>query len=97
MAELRDREAQWIARRILQLTGAIGNAPLPLTGRGEASGELTARDAEFRDVIILFRASTDIPRYEDALRSAGVEYVVSGRGFTAQGNSGPGAPVARVG
>ena len=32
--------------------------------------------------MLLFRASTDIPRYEDALRQAGIPfYVVSGRGF----------------
>jgi ATP-dependent helicase/nuclease subunit A len=74
--ELRDREAAWIARRILQLTGAIDGAPLAV-----AEGDGT-RPATFRDVILLFRASTDIPRHEHALRAAGIPfYVVSGRGF----------------
>ncbi len=72
---LREREASWIARRILQLIGRLG-PPLVL-----ADGEAT-RPAGFGDIIVLFRASTDIARYETALRQAGVPYyTVSGRGF----------------
>ncbi len=77
--ELRDREAAWLARRILQLTGALGGAPLALTVPGDPP---TTRPATYRDMILLFRASTDISRHENALRAAGIPfYVVSGRGF----------------
>lgn len=80
VAELRDREAAWIARRILQLTGHLDEAPLAI--KDEKADSLCTRPASFKDIILLFRASTDIPRYEDALRQAGVPfYVVSGRGF----------------
>jgi len=80
-AALRDREATWIARRILQLTGRLGEPALLLT-REDEEGNLLLEDADFSDVIFLFRASTDIARYEEALRGAGVpHYVISGRGF----------------
>ncbi|MHB0939183.1 MAG: UvrD-helicase domain-containing protein [Armatimonadota bacterium] len=80
-ASLRDREAAWIARRILQLTGRLGEPALQLT-REDEEGNLQAKDADFGDVILLFRASSDIARYEEALRKAGVpHYVISGRGF----------------
>lgn len=80
-ASLRDREAAWIARRILQLTGRLGEPALQIT-REDEHGNLRAEDANFGDVILLFRASTDIARYEEALRKAGVpHYVISGRGF----------------
>ncbi len=82
-SELRTREACWIARRILQLTGRSGTAALQVTRAPEHADDAPApRDATFGDIILLFRASTDIPRYEDALRRAGIPlYVVSGRGF----------------
>ncbi len=81
IAELRDREAAWIARRILQLTGRLDAPALEITA-GEEQGTLSTRPAEYKDVVLLFRASSDIPRYEDALRQAGIPfYVVSGRGF----------------
>jgi ATP-dependent exoDNAse (exonuclease V) beta subunit len=80
-ATLRDREARWIARRILQLTGKLSEPALPIT-REDEDGNQHTEDADFGDVIILFRASTDIARYEEALRQAGVpHYVISGRGF----------------
>ena len=79
--ELRDREARWIARRILQLTGTLGEKTLPVAAVNE-DGEPCQRAATFGDFIILFRASSDVPLYEDALRRAGIPYyVVSGRGF----------------
>lgn len=83
VAALRDREANWIARRILQLTGANDSPALQVTHGGKgADVPLVAKDATFGDMIVLFRASTDIPLYEDALRKAGIPfYVVSGRGF----------------
>lgn len=80
-AELREREAGWIARRILQLTGATGEAALQVAGEDEEGAPL-ARPARFGDIILLFRASTDIDLYAHALREAGIpHYVVSGRGF----------------
>lgn len=80
---LRDREAAWIARRIQQLTGQLGEAPLSITvAPATADGLPTARPAQYGDVMVLFRASFDIPRYEHAFRAASVPYyVVSGRGF----------------
>ena len=80
---LRDREAQWIARRILQLTGRLDAPALPVTRKPDSPDALPeARPLDFGDIIILFRASTGIPRYEEALRLAGIPlYVVSGRGF----------------
>ena len=77
--ELRDREARWIARRILQLTGKCdGSEALRLS---DAQGD-DARVARFADIMLLFRASTDIPLYEQALREADIPfYTVSGRGF----------------
>jgi len=75
---LRDREAQWIARRILQLTGRLDEPALPVA----ATEEGTTRSLDFGDVILLFRSTSAIPRYEEALRQAGIPlYVVSGRGF----------------
>ena len=80
-ATLRDREARWIARRILQLTGRLGGEALRIT-REDEDGNLHAENADFGDIILLFRVSTDIARYEEALRQAGVpHYVISGRGF----------------
>jgi len=81
--EAREHEAAWVARRMLQLTGKLGNAPLHLTEKRENPEDpITTRPASFRDILLLFRASTDIPRHEYALRQAGIPYyVVSGRGF----------------
>jgi len=82
-AALRDREAAWIARRILQLTGKLGEPALQITDRrDDPDAPLKTHAASYQDIILLFRAATDIPRYEDALRQAGIPYyVVSGRGF----------------
>jgi ATP-dependent helicase/nuclease subunit A len=77
-AMLRDREANWLARRILQLVGCLDAPPLTVADPTAPSG----RPARFGDVLVLFRASTDLPLYEDALRHAGIPVlVVSGRGF----------------
>lgn len=82
-AARRDHEAQWIARRILQLTGQCDMPALQVTAKSDdAAAPPLARPAAFGDVLLLFRASTDIALYEDALRRAGIPYyVVSGRGF----------------
>ncbi|MHB9026821.1 MAG: UvrD-helicase domain-containing protein [Armatimonadota bacterium] len=82
-ATLRDRETAWIARRILQMVGAFGDSPLQITLRQtDPSAPPASRPLTFGDIILLFRASPDIPRYEEALQQAGIPYyVVSGRGF----------------
>ncbi len=75
---LRTREADWIARRILQLTGRTDAPALPV----DAPESDERKNANFGDIIVLFRTSTEIPLYAQRLRAAGVPvYVVSGRGF----------------
>ena len=78
----RDQEAAWMARRILQVTGVLGEA-LPVTEKSAApDAPPQTRPAAFRDIIILLRSFRDMPRYAEALRQAGVPlYVVGGRGF----------------
>ncbi len=79
---MREREAAWIARRILQITGRIGAQPLQLTGRAEEQGELTAVSTDYRDVIMLFRSASNIDIYERALRETGIPYyTVRGKGY----------------
>ncbi|HOS43144.1 MAG TPA: 3'-5' exonuclease, partial [Armatimonadota bacterium] len=75
---LRTREADWIARRILQVTGRYGEPAL----RVEDADTHDGRDAHAGDILVLFRSSAEIPLYAGRLRAAGVPvYVVSGRGF----------------
>lgn len=83
VAELRDQEAQWISRRILQMTGALGNEAMQVTAAHAPTDETcTGRPVQYGDIILLFRASTDIALYEDALKHAGIPYyTVSGQGF----------------
>jgi ATP-dependent helicase/nuclease subunit A len=72
----REQEAQMIARRICEMTGASGGAPMMLTEKGKE------HPAGFKDILILSRATSDIQIYEDALRECNVPYyTVSGRGF----------------
>jgi ATP-dependent helicase/nuclease subunit A len=74
----REREARVIARRICELTGRSGNAPMMLTEKG------AERAAQFKDILMLFRATSDIQIYEDALSDHDVPYyTVRGRGFFA--------------
>jgi len=72
----REREAQVIARRIAEMTGMTGAPPMELT-EGDRS-----RPVRCRDIMILFRATSDIQMYEDALADRGLPYyTVKGRGF----------------
>jgi len=72
----REREAQLIARRISEMTGAAGASPMELTEDGKS------RPVRFGDIMILFRATSDIQIYEDALAAEDIPYyTVSGRGF----------------
>jgi ATP-dependent helicase/nuclease subunit A len=78
-AARRRREGDWIAGRITQLLTA--GAPV----RDKQTGEITHRPVEPREIVILFRAMSDVRYYEEALRRHGVDYyVVGGRAFFAQ-------------
>ena len=72
-----DRAPHPAIDRTARRASAAGDGAKPQRGRtpGGAGGG-------FRRCDILFRASTNIPLYEEALRRAGIPYyVVSGRGF----------------
>jgi ATP-dependent helicase/nuclease subunit A len=78
----RRREGDWIARRITQLLG--DNVPR-VHLRNAATGKYELRPLKKRDIVILFRAMTDVRFYEEALRQYGLDYyVVGGRAFFAQ-------------
>ncbi len=73
-AEARDEEAAWIAARI-QLMVAQQEA-LILDDAGQPV------PVRYGDIALLFRAMTDVKRYEQALRSRGIPFtVLSGAGF----------------
>ncbi len=72
--EARIWEAQWIARRLLQLkeSGA----------RVWDKAEQCYRPFEFRDAAVLFRSTTQLPLYEAEFKKAGLPYLtISGRGY----------------
>src|SRR5262245_19867186 len=78
----RRREGEWIASRLTQL---LGDGVQRIRERDPASGEFRLRQASRRDIVILFRAMTDVRYYEEALRRHGLDYyVVGGRAFFAQ-------------
>ncbi len=78
----RRREADWIARRLKQLL--TDGLPQRLECDG-GTGDLPARTVQPRDIVILFRAMTDVRYYEEVLRARGLDcYVVGGRAFFAQ-------------
>jgi ATP-dependent helicase/nuclease subunit A len=74
--ERRQREAEFIAQRIRELTAP--DTPVRVwDNKAEAWRAPTCRD-----VAVLFRAMSNAHLYEEALRNAGVPYVlVGGRGF----------------
>lgn len=79
-AEQRQIEAEWIARRIRELVDSqtplipVENADTP-----------TLRPVEYGDIVLLFRAFTNVDLYEQALEANGVEYyVVGGKAFYGQ-------------
>ncbi len=77
----REREADWIARRISEL---LTGSRQVIADRQPAGGE-ALRSAEPGDIAILFRALTDVEIYEEALRNHGIEYyLVGGHAFYAQ-------------
>lgn len=78
----RSREAEWISRRIKQLLADPTPRIRVMARKGEKP-EL--RPVQAGDIVILFRALSDVQLYEEALRKAGLEsYLVGGRAFYSQ-------------
>lgn len=78
----RGREAEWIARRIRQLL-ADPTPRIRVSARKGEQPEL--RRVQAGDIVILFRALSDVQLYESALRQAGLEYyLVGGKAFYSQ-------------
>ena len=79
----RQREAQWIARR---LRGLLDEAPQIIWDEAAGAGEEPrTRRLRAGDVAILFRALTDVQYYEAALQEQDIEYyLVGGHAFYAQ-------------
>ena len=81
-ATRRRREGDWIASRLTQLlTDGVPRVREP----GSQPGEYTLRTVKPRDIVLLFRAMSDVRYYEEALRRHGLDcYVVGGSAFFAQ-------------
>lgn len=82
-AQLRTREADWIARRIAVLL----SDPTPRIREKtvDANGRPRLRRAGPGDIVLLFRALSNVQEYERALRRYGLEYyLVGGKAFFAQ-------------
>jgi ATP-dependent helicase/nuclease subunit A len=76
VTDLRSREADAIARRINQMVA--GEALV----RDDQAG---LRPVQYRDIVLLFRAMSNVHLYENALRNQGIDYyLVGGRAFFAQ-------------
>ncbi|MBL4886109.1 MAG: PD-(D/E)XK nuclease family protein, partial [Planctomycetaceae bacterium] len=80
--QTRKIEADWIAKRISQLL----SDPTPrIRQKNQQTGESELRPVQPGDIVILFRAFSNLGVYEEALRKTGAEYyVVGGRAFFAQ-------------
>ena len=79
--ERRQIEADWIARRLRQLL----TDHVPRIRERDPSGDWHLRTTQPRDIVILLRAMSDVPLYEDALREWNIDhYVVGGKAFFAQ-------------
>jgi ATP-dependent helicase/nuclease subunit A len=79
-AEARRREANWIARRIAAMVR--GGEPLVVDRSAAAPALCPVRPG---DVVLLFRAMSNVALYEAALREHGLDYyLVGGRAFFAQ-------------
>jgi ATP-dependent helicase/nuclease subunit A len=80
VAEARRTEADWIARRIAAM---VGQEALVVEERGTEGERL--RPVRRGDVVLLFRAMSNVHLYEGALRKHGLDYyLVGGRAFFAQ-------------
>jgi ATP-dependent helicase/nuclease subunit A len=81
-AARRRREADWIARRLKQL---LTDEVPRIRERHKITGDFELRTVVQHDIVVLFRAMSDVRYYEEALRQHGLEYyVVGGRAFFAQ-------------
>lgn len=79
VTELRQREADWIARRCAELLAD------PTPRIRDKVDPTVLRRARAGDIVILFRAMTNVSEYEAALRRYGLDYyLVGGRTFFAQ-------------
>jgi ATP-dependent helicase/nuclease subunit A len=73
-AELREREAQLVARRVREI---VEQEKVNVCGQGDEP-----RAAQYGDIALLFQASTSFEWFEQALADANVPYVtIAGRGF----------------
>lgn len=81
--QLRRREADWIARRIAALLNDL--TPRIRTKSTGADGLPVLRRTGPGDIVILFRALSNVQEYELALRRYGLDYyLVGGKAFFAQ-------------
>lgn len=79
--DLRMREADWIARRCAELLAD----ETPKIRDQDESGKPILRRARPGDIVILFRALSNVHEYESALRRYGLDYyLVGGKTFFAQ-------------
>ena len=82
-AQLRRREADWIARRIASMLA--DPTPRIRSKNKDANGRQLLRRTESGDIVILFRALSSVQDYETALRRYGLDYyLVKGKAFFAQ-------------
>ncbi len=83
VSRLREREADWIARRLRSIVDS--GETLVYEKAAGPNAAPTARAVKPGDIAILFRALSDVQYYENALRRYGLEYyVVGGHAFYAQ-------------
>ncbi len=81
-AQLRAREADWMARR---LAGLIADPTPRVRTKDPKTGKEILRRVTPGDIVILFRALTHVSVYENALRSYGLDYyLVGGKTFYSQ-------------
>jgi ATP-dependent helicase/nuclease subunit A len=81
--QLRGREANWIGRRLAALLA--DPTPRIRTREKEPNGNPRLRRVEPGDIVILFRALSNVQQYEAALRNYGLDYyLVGGKAFFAQ-------------
>ena len=81
--QLRAREADWIGRRIASLLE--DETPRIRTKDRDAEGYPLLRRTKPGDIVILFRALSNVQEYEAALRRFGIDYyLVGGKAFFAQ-------------
>jgi ATP-dependent helicase/nuclease subunit A len=78
---MRQREADWIARRLRKLL----DDKAEIVCQRESDGTWTPRELRLGDIAFLFRALSDVEHYEAALRRHGIDYyLVGGKAFYSQ-------------